>query len=172
MKGPRLSPIGNCKADEIAFIERLEKYFAGKDLYLASLFTPAFSNWVRVQIRDDFPPDMFSALTSDKDRARYQMEIGELTRRLSSIQSEVSFEKNGLESAIEKLKADLQNANTEFAWLRKQYDELLKGAAQLSQSNNELSAANNQLDRDLTRLKSRLFDLMEKEKPADSPSQD
>ena len=56
------------KADEIQIVDNLNRFFVGRGLYLADLFTKELVGWVTMRINSDFSPDIYDEQTHLRDQ--------------------------------------------------------------------------------------------------------
>jgi hypothetical protein len=140
------------KNEEINWLEEIAKSVQGKDLYVADLFTERFVSWVSIQIHNDFPPDVMAEM----EHARDGETAANDSLRLAG--KEIEARDLDLVKKSERIIA-LENRIGELdGEIRKGLDritEVYEVAAGLSNANEDLKS-------EVTRLKVKLFDLMDK----------
>lgn len=131
------------KAEEIAALEKIQKFFFDKDTYLKSLFTVGLVNWVSVKIKDDIGPDLYGWFKGDTENFNQTLIQRDKAKELLARKTTTVAE---LESEIGILKEDRLNFHDECIRLTKGMDDYID--------------RNNELGQIIIELKAELYDLM------------
>jgi predicted RNase H-like nuclease (RuvC/YqgF family) len=148
------------KQDEINWLEEVASN-VGEGTYLKSLFSEKFIGWATQKIKDDWSLDLMdeyyssmnqsSALSAklikvtddyEKDVKRYEEKAKEFANTITKMNEH----ERGLQEKIQSLSRDCSKLRREKALLIPEYDRWVK-----------------ELTDEVTRLKVRLYDLLEKE---------
>lgn len=148
-------PSSASKADEMAALRKVATIFE-PGTYLADLFSPALIEWVQTQLDNDFPPDIFSVIDSS---AQNLMEAEQRARNLTDQLRAVT---DDAVRKIEALNAEI-NLKVEFIdRVRDDREEWKEAYLTETERLTEERAKSASLENEVTKLKARLYDLMDK----------
>lgn len=143
------------KQDEIDIITKLRDTFTTyPDNYLASLFTMNFTQWVKNQIKNDFPPDAYDLFCG--------FECDNIKRELDSTKKSVETFQDLLKEFREtktKLTLNIGELQTECSKSERDYEKLLNETAD---TEDELQKEIGCLEHEIVLLKAKLYDKITK----------
>jgi hypothetical protein len=154
---------GLSKADETDWLMEVADS-TPQGSYMADLFTFDFCQWVRMQVLNDLPPDMYNSwqhetshLEDELQKARSEAQVERmrremLSKELLSAQAEVNSVKEDLQGTIDHMNGVIQRKNDELQSLRADFRASVSQACELA---NERDA-----------LKVQLWDLSQSEEQA------
>jgi len=142
------------KTEEIEALRMISVNLTGSGLYLESLFTPKFVQWVENKIKDDVMPDMLEWFSGN------ELEFLEMKARVKGLETEeerLRNEVNDFEEKYEKLNTDSREVIQTLQGERDEARRNLEGAKEALERSVE------EADRragEMTDLKAELYDYM------------
>jgi hypothetical protein len=147
------------KADENALLRKFKQQVFGhtSDMYLKSLFTEEFLNWVAGRISDDIAPDIMAWL----QEARISRD--KVATEAERMAQEAARDLNAVEQVRDSLREKVKTKQSELDVAREQFQLELEQALVFEKDWEGEYARAERLETEVTRLKAKLFDYMERE---------